>query len=93
MKSIDDDAAAQVRAAVGQLSWYHYFEVSPEWPHRAVIEVAVVDRDLGSDLADYLASEDISALLVTDSEVAFLNAIEPALATHLGLRGVVTPPS
>jgi hypothetical protein len=93
MKTIDDDAAAQVRAAVGQLSWYHYFEVSPEWPDRAVIEVAVVDRDIGSELAAYLASEDIAALLVTDLEVAFLNEVEPGLATHLGLRGVVTPPS
>jgi hypothetical protein len=86
MKTIDDDAARQVRLAVGQLSWYHYFEVSPEWPDRPVIEVAVVDGAVGSDLAEYLTSENIAALLVTDAGAEVLNAIEPGLATLLGLR-------
>lgn len=85
MKSIEGDAPVQVRLAVGQLSYYHYFEVSPEWPERAVVEIAVFDDGIGRDLAGYLASEGIAAVRINESTVAVLNDVESAMLVGLGL--------
>src|ERR1019366_4680991 len=82
MKSIHNDAAAQVRRAVGQLSFYHYFEVSPEWPERSVVEIAVFDTNVGANLAGYLASEDVAAIVVNEG-VRQINDIDPDLLNRL----------
>lgn len=64
IKTISNDASTQSRNAVGQLSYYHFFDVSPHWPERTVIEVAVVDHRLPGQLAAYLASEEVAAVMV-----------------------------
>jgi len=68
MKTLSDDVNIQVRNAVGQLSYYHYFNVSPHWPERTIIEVAVVDHRLPSRLTKYLASEEVAAVLVDQDQ-------------------------
>ncbi len=88
VKTVASDAEIQCRLAAGQLSWYHYFNVSPEWPNRAVREIAVFDKELSSKLVSYLGSEDIAALLVEpDGDKRFepLNDLAADLSTALGL--------
>lgn len=62
MKTINGDEDNQARAAVGQLSYYHFFEVSPNWPDRGVVEIAVVDTTIAAELVRYLTSEDIAVI-------------------------------
>jgi hypothetical protein len=87
VKTVDDDAAQQCRLAVGQLSYYHFFEVSPQWEDRAVIEVAVFDKAIPDELSNYLAGEGItSTVMTTDGQWAMLNQVEPDLPQQLTLQ-------
>lgn len=63
MKTINGDAAAQVRRAVGQLTYYEYFQVRPEWPGHAVVRVAVFDAPIDSELKAYLRAERIDVMI------------------------------
>lgn len=65
VKTLNADDESQCRKAVAQLSWYHFFEVSPFWPGRPVREIAVFDAQLASRYVKYLDEEDVSSLELT----------------------------
>ncbi len=87
VKTVNGDAAEQCRRAVAQLSWYHFFEVSPDWPERAVREVAVFDAPLGGkQLQKYLESEDIASVHLQGSSFRPLSELGKDLPHLLGLE-------
>lgn len=64
MKSItnETDAYARVRHAVGQLSYYEYFNVKPSVGSRKILQVAAFDDDIPKPLVEFLTHEGIGAL-------------------------------
>jgi hypothetical protein len=66
MKTItnDTDAYARVRDAIGQLSYYDYFHVSPRTQGRPTVRVAAFDAPVPADLAEYLQHDGIGGVVV-----------------------------
>lgn len=87
-----ENELAQVRSALSQLSYYHFFEVSPQWPERAVVEVAVFDGEISVELSRWLHSEDISAVKL-DGQGSWkaLNEPDEAMVDVLGPSGRADP--
>ena len=65
-KTIDGDARSQVRLALGQLQYYEYFVVQPNFPDREIIKAVVVDKEIDSDLVEFLDHYGVGVLVVTD---------------------------
>ncbi len=87
VKTLDADISEQCRRAVAQLGWYHFFDVSPTWPDRAVREIAVFDGAVELRYLQYLDSKDISALLVTqEGHMTPLTSLSEDLPDLLGHR-------
>ncbi|MGH2663986.1 MAG: hypothetical protein ACRDH8_14545 [Actinomycetota bacterium] len=72
-KTIDGDAAAQVRLAVGQLLFYEHFHVRSGWEGRELVRAAVFDGEIGEELAAFLEGLDIGAFTLEDGELRALN--------------------
>lgn len=64
MKSVtsDTDAYARVRHAVGQLSYYEFFNVKPSVGPRKVRRVAAFDAPIPEPLVEYLTHEGVAVL-------------------------------
>lgn len=87
-KTVEDDAALQSRRAVGQLAYYHFFNVSPVWPGRSVVRVLVTDRPLAVDILSFLQAEGVATLEILEHGAwQFTNSVEPGLPHLLGFPG------
>lgn len=73
MKTVNNDADHQARAALGQLAYYDYFKVAPRWPDRTVIRCAVFDLDIGPELGAFLEDEGVAAIAFVDGQAIALN--------------------
>ncbi|WP_155772162.1 hypothetical protein [Mycobacterium asiaticum] len=73
MKTVDDDAPKQARAALAQLAYYDYFIVSPCWPDRALVKCAVFDADIGPELSTFLDHNGVAAIAFTETGATALN--------------------
>jgi hypothetical protein len=58
------DAYARVKDAVGQLSYYDYFYVSPTLPGRSIQRVAVFNSDVTQELIDYMSNEQVGVIFI-----------------------------
>jgi hypothetical protein len=78
MKSItsETDAYARVRHAVGQLTYYEYFNVAPTLDERAIDKIAAFDAEIPAPLVEYLTSLGIGALCAPKTgDVTALNSL------------------
>ena len=79
VKTLESDAPAQVRAAVGQLLYYEFFDVRPLWPDREILKAALFDGELPKDLVDYLTWVNVAAFVMLPGGT--LSALNSAAAT------------
>lgn len=82
-KTIDNDAIHQIRRAIGQLLYYEYFVVSAEFPDRTIVKSIVVDRQIDSELAEFLDSLHIGLLMVTSEDILPQNLTGDTIARRL----------
>ena len=68
MKTISNDADAQVQRAVGQLHYYSFFNVATLFPGVDVTKTLVVDDVIHQDLADYLTGQEIGLIHANKSQ-------------------------
>lgn len=68
MKTIKDDADAQVQRAVGQLHYYGFFNVATLFPGAEMTKTLVVDDVIHQDLADYLTAQGIGLIHAAKSQ-------------------------
>lgn len=80
-KTIRNDAPRQVRAALGQLFFYEYFDVSPLHPGKTVLRLVLTDHPIAPDLQAFLTKNQIGALWLP--EQATMGGTLTGLA-HLG---------
>jgi hypothetical protein len=62
VKTIRGDAENQVRLALGQLLYYEYFDVRPDWPTAEVVRLLVVDESLDQELESFVDSHRIGVV-------------------------------
>ncbi len=89
MKTINNDADHQARAALGQLAYYEHFHVALHWAERSVIRCAVFDLDIGSELSTFLEKEGVAAIALTDAGTSALNPRGQAVLAKLPLTQAV----
>jgi hypothetical protein len=65
-KTIKDDARRQVRAALGQLFYYEYFDVAPLHPEKEILRLALTDRELPQDLQKFLIKHQIGIVWIPE---------------------------
>jgi hypothetical protein len=63
-KTIRRDACRQARAALGQLFYYEYFDVSPLYPGKRVLRLLLADRRLSDDLQGFLTKNHVGAVWI-----------------------------
>ena len=83
-KTIDGDAPAQVRNAVGQLHYYEHFHVRPHWADREVLKAAAFDEDPGEELVAYMSEQQCAAFVLEGDELRPLNARASVMLHQLG---------
>lgn len=83
VKTISGDAAAQLRAAVGQLLFYKHFVVSESFPGRIVRKAVVVDEPVADDLAGFLQTLGIGLIVRTNETFSPLNDLGRDIAMAL----------
>lgn len=83
-KTIDDDGPSQMRAAVGQVLFYEFFDVQPLDPTRAVRRCVALTARVADELVEYATSHEISLILVTEEGWLPLNALAEDLEFLLG---------
>jgi hypothetical protein len=93
MKTIQGDADPQMIRAVGQLSYYAYFNVQARFPGAPVTKTVVVDADLHDDLGDFLESLGIGAVKQVEGQPALpLNSLGQKVLGMLPLSSNVPRP-
>ena len=65
-KTIRNDAPRQVRAALGQLFFYEYFDISPLQPGKTVLRLLLTDRPLADDLQGFLTKNKVGAIWIPE---------------------------
>lgn len=83
-KTIDGDAATQIRGAVGQVLFYEYFDVRPLDRGRGVRRCIAVSARVPDELIQYATEHEISLILVTDDGWLPLNSLANDLELTLG---------
>ncbi|QAY69245.1 hypothetical protein [Xylanimonas protaetiae] len=84
MKTIQSDADPQIIRAIGQLSYYAYFNVAKAFPGAPATKTVVVNDDLHQDLRDFLEHSGVGALRVhLDGTVEALNPLGQAMVALL----------
>lgn len=59
VKTLDEDAETQARAAIGQLIWYRHRVVVPRWPDRSIESLAVFDGPVPDAVIEVFDALDI----------------------------------
>ena len=83
-KTIDGDGPSQIRAAVGQVLFYEFFDVQPLDVTRPVRRCIAVSARVADELAEYATSHETSLILVTEEGWLPLNALAEDLELVLG---------
>jgi hypothetical protein len=63
-KTIRADARRQVRAALGQLFYYEYFDVAPIHPDKEIRRLVLTDSELTEDLQKFLTKHQIGVVWI-----------------------------
>lgn len=63
VKTIRDDASIQVRLGLGQLLYYEYFDIRPEWSRARVRRVLVTDRAIDAELIAFLDEHEVGLVV------------------------------
>ena len=84
IKTIDGDAPAQLRSAVGQLLFYEYFQIRPRWADRDILRSVAFDQLISDELVEFLSWVRVGAFLVADD-----GSMEPLNALAEGVAGVL----
>jgi hypothetical protein len=85
-KSIGNtDERIQVRLAVGQLSYYEYFDVIPLYDGATIAKVLLVNRPLSSDMRDYLSYLQIELVVVSDDGFELSESLQTLLQERFGI--------
>lgn len=82
-KTINGDARSQVRAALGQLLYYEYFLVQPNFPDQAIVKSIVIDQKIDADLVQFLTAQDVGVLVVTHEDMYSQNELGSEIVERL----------
>jgi len=66
-KTIRNDSRRQVRAALGQLFYYEYFDVIPLHPDKKILRLVLTDRELPEDLQKFLTKYQIGVVWIPEN--------------------------
>jgi hypothetical protein len=86
VKTIRADASTQLRLGLGQLLYYEYFDVRPDWPKASIRRMLVTDGAIDPELADYLDAHDVGLVTQSKDKTWLVSQRAKDQLTHFGIR-------
>lgn len=81
----DDDAARQIRLALGQVLYYQHFLIEPDYPNHKILRLVITDTKPSSDLVDFLEKYQVGIAWLPPNQQSGQSPLSESILYEFGI--------